>query len=96
MLVDCIEHYVNGSLIPKDQDHSRATVCKFIEKSEGEISLTDDIETIKINGGPTHLGQNIFLPHTLWQDFAYQNKQAKPKCKHPRPDDRECYTRRQI
>lgn len=64
MLVDCIEHYVNGSLIPKDQDHSRATVCKFIEKSEGEISLTDDIETIKNKWRAYTPWPGIFFFHT--------------------------------
>ncbi len=47
MLIEIIEHYVNGNLIPKEQDHSSATFCKFIEKSEGEIKLTDDINSIK-------------------------------------------------
>lgn len=47
MLTQCIDHYVTGALIPKDQDHNAATICKFIEKSQGEIHLTGDIKTIK-------------------------------------------------
>ena len=47
LLSQIIPHYVDGTLIPKEQNHAEATICKFIEKSQGEIKLTDNIEEIK-------------------------------------------------
>lgn len=39
LLSQIIETYIDGSLIPKEQDHSKATVCKKITKDLGEITL---------------------------------------------------------
>ncbi len=47
LLTNILEHYVSGALVPTDQNASQATVCKFIEKSDGEIKLTDNLESIK-------------------------------------------------
>ncbi|MDQ5957322.1 MAG: methionyl-tRNA formyltransferase [Patescibacteria group bacterium] len=47
MLSNIIKNYVNGHLIPVEQNHDNATYCKMIEKGEGEISLTDNIEQVK-------------------------------------------------
>ena len=40
LLVQVLPHFLDGTLIPKEQDHSKATVCKKIVKELGEISLS--------------------------------------------------------
>ncbi|MFA6608808.1 MAG: methionyl-tRNA formyltransferase [Candidatus Paceibacterota bacterium] len=47
MLVQILPSYVEGNLIPKEQEHSKATVCKKIEKSMGEIKTTDKADDIR-------------------------------------------------
>lgn len=47
LLVHVIDPYLDGTLIPKDQDHSKATLCKKITKEHGEITLDTDIETVR-------------------------------------------------
>ncbi len=39
LLVQVLPHYVDGTLIPKEQDNELATVCKKITKELGEITL---------------------------------------------------------
>lgn len=39
LLVQVLPHYLDGTLIPKEQDHARATICKKITKDLGEITL---------------------------------------------------------
>ncbi len=39
LLVQTIPHYLDGTLIPKEQDHTNATFCKKISKEVGEITL---------------------------------------------------------
>jgi methionyl-tRNA formyltransferase len=47
MLVAVLPHYVEGTLIPKEQDHTQATVCKKITKELGCIHLDDDIDNVR-------------------------------------------------
>lgn len=47
MLSQLLPHYVAGALKPKEQDHDKATVCKKIEKSLGEINLHDDANDVR-------------------------------------------------
>jgi methionyl-tRNA formyltransferase len=47
LLVSVIQHYLDGTLIPVEQDHSKATICKKITKDLGEIKLTDDIDEVR-------------------------------------------------
>lgn len=47
LLVSVLPHYLDGSLIPKEQDHSKATVCKKITKDLGLINLHDDISIVR-------------------------------------------------
>lgn len=47
LLVQTLQSFVEGNLIPKEQDHSKATFCKKIDKSLGEISLNDSIEIVR-------------------------------------------------
>lgn len=39
LLIQVLEHYLDGTLIPKEQEHTKATVCKKITKELGEIKL---------------------------------------------------------
>lgn len=47
LLVQVIPHYVEGTLIPKEQDHEKATICKKITKDMGLIHLDDDISVVR-------------------------------------------------
>ncbi len=42
LLTQIIPHFIDGTLIPKEQDHSKATFCKIIGKELGEIKLEDN------------------------------------------------------
>jgi methionyl-tRNA formyltransferase len=44
MLVQCLPFYLDGSLIPKEQDRTQATICKKITKDLGQVTLFDNIE----------------------------------------------------
>ena len=47
LLSQIIPYYIDGSLTLTPQNNDEATICKFIEKSQGEIKLSNDIEEIK-------------------------------------------------
>lgn len=47
LLVSALPHYLEGNLIPKEQDHTQATVCKKITKDLGLIHLDDDIDMVR-------------------------------------------------
>lgn len=47
LLVSVLPHYLDGSLIPKEQDHTKATLCKKITKDLGLINLHDDINIVR-------------------------------------------------
>ncbi len=47
MLVQCLPHYLDGSLLPKEQNHSEATICKKITKELGCVLLTDTIDEVR-------------------------------------------------
>lgn len=47
MLSQLIPSYIEGVLIPKEQDHTKATLCKKIEKSFGEITLNDSASEVQ-------------------------------------------------
>lgn len=47
LLVQAIPHYLNGSLIPKEQDHDKATICKKITKDLGEITLSTRADEVQ-------------------------------------------------
>ncbi len=40
LLLQTLPHYLDGTLLPQEQDASLATVCKKISKEMGEITLT--------------------------------------------------------
>lgn len=47
LLSQVIPSYIEGLLIPKEQDHSKATSCKKIEKSLGEITVDDNADDVR-------------------------------------------------
>lgn len=47
LLVSILPHYLEGSLIPQEQDHAKATLCKKITKDLGLIHLDDDIDIVR-------------------------------------------------
>jgi methionyl-tRNA formyltransferase len=47
LLVSVLPHYLDRTLLPKEQDHSQATVCKKISKELGLIHLEDDIDIVR-------------------------------------------------
>lgn len=47
LLVQVLPYYLDGTLIPKEQDHTQATVCKKITKDLGLIHLDDDIDIVR-------------------------------------------------
>lgn len=47
LLVQVLPHYLDGTLIPKEQDHSKVTVCKKITKDLGEITLTTRADEVQ-------------------------------------------------
>ncbi len=47
LLVQVLPNYLDGTLIPKEQDHSKATICKKITKDLGEITLTTRADEVQ-------------------------------------------------
>jgi methionyl-tRNA formyltransferase len=45
LLAEIIPDWLAGKISETEQDHSRATVCKKIEKIDGEINFSDSAET---------------------------------------------------
>lgn len=46
LLSQILPHYLDGTHIPKEQNHERATFCKKIYKEQGLISLSDSSESL--------------------------------------------------
>ena len=44
MLVKILPDWIDGKILEKEQDHSLATFCKKIEKTDGELNLEDSPE----------------------------------------------------
>ncbi len=63
MLSQIFEAYTEGHLLAKEQDHTLATYCKFINKSDGEIKLEGDMENIK----------NKFRAFTPWPGIFFMH-----------------------
>lgn len=47
LLTQILPAYLQGSLIPKEQDHDKATVCKKITKDLGEITLDTSADSVR-------------------------------------------------
>lgn len=47
LLVQVLPAYIDGALIPKEQDHDKATICKKITKDLGEITLTTPANEVR-------------------------------------------------
>lgn len=66
LLTQVLEPYLSGNLIPKEQDHSKATFCKKITKDLGEITLETNANEVR----------RKFRALTPWPSlyFFYQHK----------------------
>jgi methionyl-tRNA formyltransferase len=73
LLVSVLESYCDGVLIPKEQDHTRATFCKKITKEMGEITLTTQADIV----------QRKFRACTPWPSvyFFIQHKEKTMRVK---------------
>jgi methionyl-tRNA formyltransferase len=47
LLVQVLPAYLDGTLIPKEQNHAEATVCKKITKELGEITLATNAAEVQ-------------------------------------------------
>jgi methionyl-tRNA formyltransferase len=47
LLVSVLPHYLEGTLTPKEQDHSQATFCKKITKDLGLVNLDDSVDIVR-------------------------------------------------
>lgn len=47
LLVQVLPHYMEGTLIPKEQSHEGVSVCKKITKEMGEITLTTNAAEVQ-------------------------------------------------
>jgi methionyl-tRNA formyltransferase len=47
LLAQILPSYLDGSLIPKEQDHTKATICKKITKDLGEITLNTPANEVR-------------------------------------------------
>ncbi len=63
MISQIFEVYTEGHLLAKEQGHELATYCKFINKADGAIKLTEDVETIK----------NKFRAFTPWPGIFFMH-----------------------
>jgi methionyl-tRNA formyltransferase len=61
LLTQIMEPYLHGALIPKEQDHTKATYCKKITKDMGEITL----------GTPAREVQRKFRALTPWPGLFF-------------------------
>lgn len=64
LLIQALPGYVEGNLIPIEQDHSKATFCKKIEKEMGEIKLSDSAKEVR----------NKFRALTPWPSLYFFQK----------------------
>ncbi len=73
LLVQALPHYLEGTLIPKEQDHDQATICKKITKELGEITLTTNASEV----------QRKFRALTPWPSlyFFIEHKEKKIRIK---------------
>lgn len=47
LLTQVLDAYIDGTLIPKEQEHARATFCKKITKDIGEVTLDTEGEIVR-------------------------------------------------
>lgn len=68
LLVQVLQAYTEGNLIPKEQDHSLATFCKKTEKEMGEIKLSNKASDVR----------NKFRALTPWPSlYFFQEHKGK-------------------
>ena len=67
LLTQVLIHYLDGTLIPKEQEHTKATICKKITKELGEIKLEDNANEAR----------NKFRALTPWPSLYFFIKHNK-------------------
>lgn len=67
LLTQILEHYLEGTLVPKEQEHSAATFCKKITKELGEIKLNDNANVVR----------NKFRALTPWPSLYFFTKHGE-------------------
>jgi methionyl-tRNA formyltransferase len=65
LLAKVLPEWINGAIVPKEQDHTQATYCKEFDKKDGEINLEYDdyknyLKICAFDGWP---GTFFFLHH---------------------------------
>ncbi len=68
LLTQVLSLYIEGDLIPKEQEHAQATFCKKIEKEMGAIKLSDNAHDVR----------NKFRALTPWPSiYFFQEHKGK-------------------
>jgi len=65
LLVKTIPDYLSGKIKPQEQDHDKATFCKMIKKSDGEIDWQQPAEKIYNQWRALYLWPGIFSDKCL-------------------------------
>lgn len=73
LLVQSLPHFLDGTLLPKEQDHAKATFCKKIEKSLGEITLDTKADEVQRKFRALNPWPGLYFFHT------HNNKQIRVK-----------------
>lgn len=74
LLVETIPEYIDGKIKPQEQDHSKATFCKMLERADGKIDWSRSPQEIynqirALNPEPG--------TWTTWKDKVFNIKSAK-------------------
>ncbi|MFA6183690.1 MAG: methionyl-tRNA formyltransferase [Parcubacteria group bacterium] len=65
LLLKTIPSWIEGTSSPQKQDHSQATMCQLIEKSDGQISWSENADEIYNKFRAFHVWPGIF---TFWEN----------------------------
>ncbi len=65
LLIKTLPNYIRGKIKPKPQDHSQATFCKIIKKSDGQINWDNSARQIERKIRAYHQWPNAY---TFWNN----------------------------
>ncbi|MEN9604524.1 MAG: hypothetical protein RJB39_209 [Candidatus Parcubacteria bacterium] len=72
LLAHVLPEYLTGNVTPREQDHDKATIVKFIDKADAEVHpLTDSIADIYLK----------FQAYKLWPGIFFMNNGKRVKIK---------------
>lgn len=73
LILEILEHYLEGNLKLKEQDHKKTTFTRKFDKKEGEINLNDNAEILQNKF-------KAFLPHiSIFFKINHNNKEIRVK-----------------